>query len=214
MGTRNWVVAAFTATTLATIAACSAGDSLNGPKRVDAPSHLLGGIIQTTEEITESTTSLLIAPLKRTAPLGNDVTWSFTVGSGGGSSSDSTVGLTVKIPAGALSSPTTITVTALKGSAVAYGFQPHGLVFAKNAFLTQNLRGTEAGGLLSIPLLSGAHFATETLQLNSDGLAVVTEIVPALTDLLSQKVTFGIGHFSGWIVATGRSETEEASEGQ
>ena len=36
----------------------------------------------------------------------------------------------------------------------------------KNVYLTQSLRGTTAGGLLSLPLFSGAYFATDRLELN------------------------------------------------
>lgn len=206
MGKRTWALATLAAATLAMVGACSgAGDSLTGPRRVEgAPAHLLGGLV-------DGATSLLIAPVKRTTPLANDISWSFTVGSAGGSSSNAASGLTISVPSGAVSTQTTITVTALAGSEVAYGFQPHGFVFAKKVYLTQDLRGTSGGLLESV--LSGAHFSTDRLQLNSDGLALVTEIVPALTNIFSQTVTFGIGHFSGWIVATGRA-TEEASEGQ
>src|SRR5687768_7787073 len=72
-----------------------------------------------------------IAPVTRNTPLANDVSWTFTVGSGGGSSSNSAVGLTINVPSGAVSSPTTITVTALQGAPVAYRFEPHGLQFER-----------------------------------------------------------------------------------
>src|SRR5689334_10671691 len=55
----------------------------------------LGGLLETT-----------VAPITRTSPLANDVSWSFTVGAGGATSSNAAVGLTVSVPAGALSAPT------------------------------------------------------------------------------------------------------------
>ena len=193
---------ALLASVLGVVVGCAdGGRSIVGPNRVDAPAALLEGA-------TSSITSLLIAPLNRTTALPSDVVWSFTVGTGGGSSTNTATGLTIRVPSGALSAPTTITVRALAGKPVAYAFEPHGLVFNKQAYLTQDLRGTEVDVLSSLPLLRGAHFATDELVLNEEGLAVVTEIVPALVNLLSRSVTFGIGHFSGWIIATGRSSEE------
>jgi len=126
-------------------------------------------------------TSLLIPPVHRTTPLPADVTWSFTAGPDGATSSNSAVGLTIVIPSGALSSTETITVTALAGAPVAYGFYPH-LTFAKKVSLTQDLAGTDVT-LLGSLVLSGAHFDTG-------------------------KATFKVRHFSGWIVASGVGEEE------
>ncbi|HEU4996257.1 MAG TPA: hypothetical protein VFT29_15680 [Gemmatimonadaceae bacterium] len=170
-----------------------------------ASENLVGGLVG---GLLGTVTGLLVPPVNRTTPLADDVTWSFVAGPGGAVSSNAAVGLTISIPAGALSSTQTITVTALEGSPVAYKFEPHGLVFAKDVKLTQNLRGTTAGGLLSLPLISGAYFATDRLELQN-GLAVVTEILPAVSDLLTKTVTFPIKHFSGYIAASGRGDAGE-----
>ena len=172
-----------------------------------AEQALLGGILRTL-------TNLLVPPVKRTTPLANDVSWSFTVGPAGAVSNRSDVGLLIVVPVGALSTTKTITVTALKGSPVAYKFEPHGLAFSKKVYLTQDLRGTTAGGLLGGltglvggllgSSLQGAYFATDRLEMSGD-LAKVTELLPALLSTLTNTVTFGIGHFSGYIVASGRS---------
>ena len=151
-------------------------------------------------------TSLLIPPVHRTTPLEADVTWSFTAGPGGATSSNSAVGLTIVIPYGALSSTETITVTAPAGAPVAYKFEPH-LVFNKKVSLTQSLAGTDVG-LLGMIVLSGAHFATDDLELNADGLATVTETVPALLSILTGTATFKVGHFSGWILGSGVGEEQ------
>lgn len=150
-------------------------------------------------------TGMLIPPVTRNTPLASDVVWSFTAGPDGAVSINRAVGLAINIPSGALSSTQTITVTALAGSPVAYGFEPH-LVFAKPVSLVQNIAGTSLDGLTSLPLLSGAHFDTDRLQLSSDGLAIVSEIVPAAGNLLSQTAGFNVSHFSGWILASGRGE--------
>lgn len=158
----------------------------------------LGGTVNTL-------TSLLVAPVTRNTPLQSDVSWTFTAGPGGAVSSNSDVGLTIVVPYGALSSTQTITVTALAGAPVAYRFEPH-LVFSRKVSLTQNLDGTSVG-LLGLVALSGAHFTGDALDVNADGLVSVDETVPALLTLLTHKVTFGVGHFSGWIVASGVDDT-------
>ena len=153
----------------------------------------------------------LMAPIHRSTPLPADVTWSFTAGPLGATSTNSDVGLTIVIPAGALSSTQTITVTAPAGAPIAYKFEPH-TVFNKNVSLTQDLTGTD-GGLLGSLVMSGAHFATDDLQLNADGLALVDEVVPALLSILTNKATFKVQHFSGWILASGMCESDCGEDG-
>jgi len=165
---------------------------------------LLGGLLGT---LTKTVSNLLVAPVERSRPLAEDVTWSFVAGPLGAVSSNPGVGLTVVVPPGALSSTKTITVTALEGSAVAYKFEPHGLVFDRKVMLTQDLRLTSGGGLLGGLLglgYRGAYFSTDRLQTTSEGLAVVTELLPALSSSLTRTVSFGVEHFSGYIVASGR----------
>ena len=163
-----------------------------------APSNLLGINLGGT---LNTLTSLLVAPVTRNTPLDSDVSWTFTAGPGGATSSNSAVGLTIVVPYGALSSTQTITVTALAGAPVAYRFEPH-LVFNKKVVLTQSLTGTSVG-LLGLVVLNGAHFTGDVLDVNADGLVAVDETVPALLTLLTNRATFSVGHFSGWIVASG-----------
>jgi hypothetical protein len=147
-----------------------------------------------------------VAPITRNTPLENDVSWSFTVGSGGATSSNSAVGLTISVPSGAVSAPTVITVTAIKGSAVAYRFAPHGLQFSRRVTLTQKLQGTSVGSQL-LPSLSGAYFANDE-DLLDNGLALVSEVLSGLLNPLTRTFSFPIEHFSGYLVASGRSKDE------
>lgn len=172
--------------------------------------NLLGGLLGGTTTLVGEVVDALVPPVERRVPLASDVTWSFWAGPLGATSSNASVGLTISIPRGALASTQRITVTALAGAPVAYKFEPHGLVFAKSSQLRQDLKGTTADGLLDLGLLYGAYFATDRLELTSGGLAVVTEIIPALTSLLTKTVSFPIEHFSGYIVASGRSRTLDA----
>jgi hypothetical protein len=145
-----------------------------------------------------------VAPIMRSVPLADDVSWSFTVGPDGAVSSNSAVGLTISVPSGAVSSPTTITVTALQGREVAYRFEPHGLQFARDVTLTQKLTGTSVESELA-PQLSGAYFPDDEPAL-SDGLALVSEVISGLLEPLTQSFSFPITHFSGYLVASGRKD--------
>jgi hypothetical protein len=163
-------------------------------ERGDGDARLLGGLLG-------GVGNLLFAPLQRDTPLASNVSWTFTVGSAGGSSSNSSVGLYITIPSGALSSTKTITVTALAGANVAYNFSPH-IEFNKKIYLTQDLSGTSTG-LLGGLLLKGAHFTGSAPTYNSSGLAIVDEIVSGLHLPWMQTFTFGVDHFSGWITGNG-----------
>ena len=186
------------------ISACSDVTAPAAPVRSEQSANLLGGLIG---GLTQQT----VAPITRNTPLANDVSWTFTVGSGGATSSNSAVGLTISVPAGAVSSPTTITVTALKGAAVAYSFAPHGLQFDRRVTLTQKLQGTSVGSQL-LPQLTGAYFANDD-DLLGNGLAVVSEILSGLLNPLAKTFSFPIEHFSGYLVASGRSRpSEEGTE--
>lgn len=199
MSARRWSHCLFWLATAVVSGGCSErSSSFTAPERVaESEAALLSGLLS-------DATSLLIPPVDRTTPLAEDISWSFTVGPAGAVSSNSGTGLTIAVPANAVSSSITITVTALAGAPVAYRFEPHGLVFARKVTLTQDLRGTTAENLLSSTVLSGAYFATDELELDADGLANVTEIIPASINLLTHTASFPIEHFSGYIYASGR----------
>jgi hypothetical protein len=200
------------ATSLVAVACSDASRSFpTGPDRAtrvakESPSNLLGGVL-----------GLLIAPVKRNSPLANDVVWSFYASpTAGGYTSNSSLGLTVAIPPGAVTQTVKITVTAMKGAPVAYGFSPH-LEFKRKVYITQNLKGTSAG-LLTPLLLKGAHFPGDRPQYTSDGMAIVDEVVPALLSnllggllgTLTRTMTFGVDHFTGWIVASGSERSYDS----
>lgn len=197
-GVPSFLRTAVAATVLLT--ACS--ESTLAP--ATAPVSPTNASAQLLDESLKSVGSLLVSPVHRKTALQNDVVWSFYAGPLGAKSSNSTVGLTITVPSGALDRTTKITVTALKGTAVAYAFEPH-LEFDKPVVLTQDLNLIDSG-LLDSGLLSsfqGAHFEGDRPDYTKDGLAVVTEIVNAVVNLFSKKVSFGVSHFSGWILASG-----------
>jgi len=158
----------------------------------DAPSSdLLGGV-----------TSLLgVNGLQRTTPLAVPITVTKEIGSEGGTLAIPQAGVTVTVPRGALTQPTTITMTARAGTLVAYDFAPHGIVFAKPLVFSQQLRGTNAT-LLSAPLLRLGYYEDASLLTRTGGL--VSQLLGGTVNTLSWTFTGSIPHFSGYIVTCGR----------
>jgi hypothetical protein len=138
-------------------------------------------------------------PLQRTVPLASNISKSAYIGALGGVISIADAGVTVVVPALALSRPTLITVTALAGSNVAYEFAPHGIKFPVPLVVTQSLKNTVAqnGGSLDASLLTAAYFP------DSSNVTSVTEILGVNVNLLKQAAVFDVWHFSGYILAGG-----------
>ena len=187
---------ALVAASLALFSACSSEPTSAPHARIAAPAaapsaSLLGSLLNT-----------IVPGLERTSPLTSDITVSKTIGSGGGTLSIPAAGVTVTIPAGALSSSTVITMTARKGSLIAYDFAPHGITFAKPLVFTQNLSGTTAT-LLTAPLLKLAYYSDPNLLTALGGTA--SELISGTVNLLSWTFTSSINHFSGYFISCGLS---------
>ena len=138
------------------------------------------------------------------SPRGTDESWSFDVGPAGAIVPRPSSGLTITVPPGAVASTTHITVTALKGAAVAYRFEPHGLQFAVPLQLTQSLLGIRLDHpSLGVPPLFAGYFADDSLSVDAvSGDARVIEILPVRIDVKSHAVVLQIRHFSGYTVAS------------
>lgn len=174
-----------------TIVACARDAfSPTAPAAPPAPSHLLG-------------LSLQVPIVQRLVPLALPVKWSFVASPLGSRSSNLLTGLTVVVPPGAVSVPTTITVTAEAGVPVAYDFQPAGIRFAKPISLVQNLSVTSLTSGLLGATPTGAYFSSSTLQYNATtGTGTVNEFEPTSTNLLLLQTTISVSHFSGYTLAT------------
>jgi hypothetical protein len=136
--------------------------------------------------------------LHRTTPLAQDEVVSETLGPFGGTISLPQAGLTIVVPVGALTSSTTITVTAPAGDLVGYHFQPHGLVFRKPLTAAQRTWGTDLGllgAILSPPF--AAYFQGE-LQPTVEALEILNLNLLGLLGIAQ----FQISHFSGYVIAT------------
>jgi hypothetical protein len=144
--------------------------------------------------------------LKRNTSLKQNVSASAVIGSKGGSIRIDAAGVQITFPAGALNQDTLITVTAFKGSDVAYDFQPHGLVFGKPVMIQQSLAGTWVETYPQLLTgLHGAYYDTDLASAFVDAgkyFAKIKENQLGYTDDPSQ-VRFYVGHFSGYLVSCG-----------
>ena len=135
-----------------------------------------------------------------------DVKVSKTIDQSGGTISIPETGLTLSFPAGAVSAPVTITITADE-SYVAYKMEPTGTQFLKDVTATQQLNTTTIfGSPLRSPLYA-AYIADDSVSLS--GRVPVLEIEPGttifsvLSSLLPQAHVWTIRHFSRYMLASG-----------
>lgn len=140
-----------------------------------------------------------VTALQRLVPLATDVTRSAVIGVDGGSIEIPEAGFRLDVPKNALAVPTTITVTAVQGSATAYEFEPQGIVLYKRLLFTQDLTVTSALSNL-LGTFNGAYFTSRD-DIFPTGSAAVHELLPTRVDLFSLTVQFPIRHFSGYLVA-------------
>ena len=178
----------------AIVVACAGDQALVAPRLGEGAPPL--GVVQ-------SPAGAPVLPVQRDIPLSQDRSWSFDVGPAGTEVTDGPTGLTIEVPAGAVASPTHITVIALKGAPLAYRFEPHGLQFPVPIRLVQSLRGLKVKhDLLGIPPLFGGYFADDSLASDASGEARVLEVLPVLIDVNNRAAVLDVHHFSGYTVAS------------
>jgi hypothetical protein len=165
---------------------------------------LLGGLLGTVGGLTDALGLTSVRGIQRTTPLAEPITVVKTIGREGGYLSIPQAGVTVVVPAGALSSPTEITMTARAGSMIAYDFAPHGVTFARPLVFNQNLRGTNAGLLSTLKL---GYYSDPNLL--SGTTALVSELIGGIVSRLTGTFTAPIKHFSGYVVTCGRFSDSE-----
>jgi hypothetical protein len=175
-------------------------DRSTGPASISAPTavaqpDLLGGVVGGLTSVLKLTT---VSGLQRSTPLPNDITVERTIGIYGGTLSIPAAGVTVVVPIGALPGPTQITMTARKGSLVAYDFGPHGITFRVPLIFTQKLNGTNAT-VLNAPLLKLSYYGDSSLL--GQTTALVSDLIGGVVNLLNWSFTAPIKHFSGYLVS-------------
>ncbi len=112
------------------------------------------------------------------------------------------------IPAGALSQPTAITVTAKAGPFVAYEMQPHGLRFKKPVIAVQGLRTTASYGTDIGNSVRTAYLTAGSDDVDADDLAAPAEVEAGTTILIGEKQVaesheWILNHFSRYILISG-----------
>ncbi len=140
---------------------------------------------------------------QRTSALPSNLTVTQAIGVDGGTLSIPQAGVTITVPAGALSATTLISVTARAGTVIAYDFAPHGTTFAKPLVFTQTLAGTNVSPLMA-PLLTLGYYADPSYLTTLGGS--VSEFISGLSNPANGSFTSSISHFSGYMVACGRGE--------
>jgi hypothetical protein len=195
---------AFALLALSLAAACSSEHAAPTTPSL-APTAASASLLGAVGSVVGSTLSVLqlVQPLQRTTPLPNDITVTQTIDGSGGTLSIPAAGVTVTVPQGALATPTVITMRARAGAAVAYDFEPHGIVFAGPLTFTQKLGDTNAS-LLSFTGMQLGYYADDSLL--GQNTALVSELIGGTVSLLSQTFTSRIQHFSGYVVSCGRGQ--------
>ena len=135
-------------------------------------------------------------------------TASANIGVEGGVLTLESAGLTVVMPRGAVSTMTSMSVTARPGQLLSYQFEPHGTQFAVPLRVTQDLRGTDWANR-SAGSMQVVYFANESQVIEALGLVVPSELLDVTIDAAGQA-SFNINHFSGYMFASG--EACDASE--
>lgn len=147
---------------------------------------------------------MVVDVLQRSEPLVHNFAATAMIGRGGGILRIPEAGFSMTFPPNAVRVPTSITVVAVPGTAVAYLFQPHGLVFHNAPVITQELRGTEAfRNPALLGELEGAYFPEAGLL--SGLTAIVRETRPTTVDLSGWRMRFNVHHFSGYAASTRRT---------
>lgn len=147
----------------------------------------------------------VVPALTRDVPLAHDITVSVMIGRTGGTLEIPEAGLKLDVPANAVRKPTLFTATAKAGSMVAYDFGPAGSKFSSGLKVVQDLKGTSWWKLADPSVMEGAYYADDSQLDTSTGKATVNEFVTTNVQMSVAKTSFVVKHFSGYIIATGRS---------
>ncbi|MFL5488022.1 MAG: hypothetical protein ACJ8AJ_06000 [Gemmatimonadaceae bacterium] len=187
------------------IASCSDSPVLNPTAPIDAASSSGTGELGSVTGALSDAANLELRAVWWESDHKN-VRVSQTIGKSGGTISIPETGLTVVFPAGAVSSPITITITADEDY-VAYKMEPSGTQFLKDVTVTQSLRATKLFGEPLRSQLYAAYIADDSIKLS--GKVPVLEIEPshtvfsALNPLLPIAHVWVIRHFSRYMLASG-----------
>ena len=150
--------------------------------------------------------TVAVVALRRSFNLPIDVSASAVIGPEGGEINLWASGAKIVFPAGAMSVPTKITMTAKAGWNVAYEFSPHGIVFAKSVTVQQDLNWTSYGSSGG-NVQAGYYQDSLSAALVGPSLSIarVSELRHVDLDrpLNPDIAKFYIYHFSGYLMSSG-----------
>ena len=126
------------------------------------------------------------------------------IGPAGGTIRLPHAGLTLVIPAGALSHAVTITARTASGDLVSYSFAPHGLVFNRPIEIDQDPSGIRSSG--GAEVVAG-YLAHGRLDVDSGGVGHFAQLMPVHHS--GAAIAFLTVHFSGYAFASGLTAPEE-----
>jgi len=188
---KRWIL-----TMTAACAAASCGDGASTEPRIatsDRPTF------------DAAATGDVVRLLKRSDALPSGLTTTGVIGPRGGHLEIAQAGFRIDFPAGAVSAPTRITVSAVGGRNVAYRFEPHGIAFKVPVVIRQTLKNTTAWKNPALAAeLQGSYF--ERLLVDpTETYARSFEKRAAKLRESAKMLEFTIEHFSGYLLSTGKS---------
>lgn len=153
--------------------------------------------------------------MSRQGTLGGDMTASAVIGPKGGELRLQEAGLRLIVPKGAVSVPTTFSVTAVAGAMVAYEFEPHGTSFPVPLIIQQTVfnSGPDSADPNTYNFQAGHFLSRDDLDGTAE-LGVVNETLPTRIEKGKGKITFSVTHFSGYLLASGKDQTQSLPTGQ
>lgn len=137
-----------------------------------------------------------------------DQTVSAVVGPDGATLSLPGADFSMNIPAGALSTPTAITIVSRAGSYVMYDMLPHGLRFAVPATAVQGLSTVSVYGTSASNNIRSAYLSQANEQVAVDGSVSPVELEAATTyyygvQPIAETHSWIVNHFSRYILISG-----------
>ena len=145
--------------------------------------------------------------LGRGGELADPVTVSAVIGAEGGTIEMPETGLTVIVPKGAVREDLTFTITTVPGDMLAYEFGPHGTEFRKPLRITQRLDLTVWEALGRPGRMEAGYFEGADDLDAEKGEVRVKAFLPVIVDPELQTARFKVKHFSGYMLSTGRKNS-------
>ena len=199
---RNLVSGGAAALVITLVAACSSEHGTATAPLAESPSTIVAPATQPALAKAAKVPKLVLG-LQWRKGLPSHLQVSQVIGPDGGLLSIPQAGVTVIVPAGALTFRREIKLSIHTDKVVSYDFEPHGITFQQPLTLHQDLSFTNATAALA-PVLNLGYYASP-LQVGTKG-AEIDEENGGWSNMARFTFSAHIWHFSGYMVACGRGE--------